>query len=149
MQGTRQQSERDRYPTRRRDPGYDMTRWFDDMVNRTLGGWTSWSPAADLFETGEEYVLELELPGFSRDDIEITMEQGILTVAGERSREEEDVRRTYRVRERSLGRFTRSFSLPRSVQAEDVDAEFSGGILRITMPKAAEAKPRRIEVSVK
>lgn len=138
----------ERRPASREDPSFDPNRWFEDVLNRSVRGWTSWSPAADLFETDDEYVLELELPGFSREDIELTLEQGILTVTGERQAEE-DERRAYRVRERAFGRFTRSFTLPRSVDAEDVDAEFRNGVLRVTMAKTPEAKPRRIEVHVK
>lgn len=139
----------ERRPATREDLAFDIDRWFEDAFGRTLRGWTSWLPSADLFETDEEYVLEMELPGFSREGIEITLEQGILSVTGSRREEEETERRTYRVRERAVGRFTRSFSLPRSVEAEDVNAEFHDGVLRITMPKRAEAKPRRIEVEIR
>lgn len=106
-------------------------------------------PAADLFETDEEFVLELELPGLGREDIEVTVEKGILTVSGQRSTETEEERgerHTYHVRERSYDRFSRSFSLPHSVTHEQVDAQFENGMLTVRLPKAAEAKPRRIEV---
>ncbi len=128
--------------------GGDVERIFDDFFNRPLSTWSAWTPAADLYETDDEFVLELEMPGFSRNEIDVTVEHGILSVSGQRTHQEESEERpTYHVRERSYDRFTRSFSLPRSVDADSVDARFDNGILRVTLPKAAEAKPRRIEIA--
>lgn len=138
--------------SRRRDVGSDLDRWFDDFFTRQLSGWTAWNPAADLYETDDEFVLELELPGMSRNDLEVTVEKGILTVSGQRSTEtesERDERHTYHVRERSYDRFSRGFSLPHTVNPDEVDATFENGMLTVRLPKAAEAKPRRIEVHTK
>ena len=129
--------------------GADWTRLFDDMLGRDLNGWTAWTPAADLYETEDSFVLELGLPGYTGDDIQVTVERGILTVTGQRSRREGDERVTYHLREHTYDRFTRSFSLPASVRADEVRAEFEQGMLVVTLPKTAEAKPRKVEVSVK
>lgn len=119
---------------------------FDDLVGRTSAGWSGWTPSADLIENDDAYVLEMELPGFSRDDIELTVERNVLTVSGQRSAEEETENVTYHLRERGTARFSRSFALPRSMNAEGVEARFDNGVLTVTLPKAAEARPKRIEV---
>lgn len=129
----------------------EMNRLFDEFLGYTprLATWSAWTPAADLFETNDEFVLEMELPGFNIDDIEVTVERGILTVSGRRTAEVESgngERINYHVRERSFDRFSRSFSLPQTVNADHVDAEYRNGILRVTLPKVAEAKPRQIAV---
>lgn len=131
------------------DTGSDFNRLFDELWNRGLNGWTTWTPAADLYETNEEFVLEIGLPGFRHEDIEVTVERGILTVSGQRPARQEDESFTYHVREHTYERFSRSFQLPASVNADDVTAEFENGMLVVTLPKAAEAKPRRIAVSAK
>lgn len=124
----------------------DIDYLFDDLVGRTSAGWTGWNPSADLFENDDAYVLEMELPGFSRDDIELTVERNVLTVSGQRSAEEEIENVTYHLRERGTARFSRSFALPRSMDTEGVEARFDNGVLTVTLPKAAEARPKRIEV---
>lgn len=129
----------------------EMNRMFDEFLGYSprLATWSAWTPAADLFETSDEFVLEMELPGFDNEDIEVTVERGILTVTGRRTAESEadnGERVNYHVRERSFERFSRSFSLPQSVNADDVDAQYKNGILRVTLPKVAEAKPRQITV---
>jgi HSP20 family protein len=124
----------------------DLGNLFDDFFGRPLSTWSAWTPAADLYETPESFVLEMELPGFDLDDIELTMEKGMLSVTGERKMEEKEEDRTYHLQERSVERFTRSYALPRSVEIDKVDASFSNGVLKVLLPKAAEAKPRRIEV---
>lgn len=128
---------------------YDFDRWFDDFFTRPLYRWEGVGPAADFFETDDEYVVELDLPGWERKDIEVTVEQGILTIAGEKSEEKEEERPTYHLRERSKASFTRTFSVPHTIEAKAVNAAFMNGVLRVTMPKVAEAKARRIEVAVK
>lgn len=133
--------------TRSLIPEFDS--WFEDFLGRPMDTWSQWAPTVDLFETDDEYVLELDLPGFSREDIEITVEQGMLTVSGQRPEHERNGNVTYHVRERTTARFSRSFSLPRGVDTDDVKAEFSDGVLTVNLPKVADAKPRRIEVKVK
>lgn len=125
-------------------PDFDYL--FDDLVGRTPAGWTGWTPSADLIENDEAYVLEMELPGFSREDIELTVERNVLTVSGRRSVEEETEDVTFHLRERGTTRFSRSFALPRSMDGDGVEARFDNGVLTVTLPKAAEARPKRIEV---
>ena len=126
----------------------DIDRWFDRTWGSDLGG--SWGPVVDVRETEDALVLEAELPGLRSDDVSVSVEDGVLTVAGEKKREvEEGTEGGYHFTERRYGRFERSFRLPRSLNTEDVRAEFSNGVLTITLPKAEEAKPRRIEVKVK
>ncbi len=128
------------------DPRAEMRRLFDDFFGRSVGEWAAWTPAADLYETEETYVLEMEAPGFDRDDLEITLEQGVLTISGQRASERQERQATYHLRERSQGRFSRSFRVPRSIEADDVRAQFEQGVLRVELPKVEHAKPRRIEV---
>jgi HSP20 family protein len=130
------------------DFGSDWNRLIENAFG-DLNGWTAWAPAANLYETGEEFVLEMGLPGFDSDSIDVNVERGILTVSGNRTRSEEDDSRTYHVRELSEERFTRSFSFPASVRADDVRAEFHDGMLVVTLPKSAEAKPRRVRIGTK
>jgi HSP20 family protein len=130
------------------DLRYEMDRLFEDAVGgrgRSVSGWT---PATNFVETDGAYEASLELPGFDRDDIEVTVDQGVLTIAGERAAEHQDEERTYHLRERSVGRFRRSFSLPSSVSAENVSATFRDGVLRIELPKQEQARTRKIEVDV-
>lgn len=125
----------------------DLDRWFDgffDNVGSRFG-----QGAADLYETEENYALQLDVPGFKDDEVEVTVDRGILTVNASRQRESEDEGRTYHVRERSVERFSRSFNLPASVDADDVDANLEGGVLTVTLPKTPESKPRRIAVKAR
>lgn len=124
----------------------DFEYLFDDIAGRTSAGWTGWTPSADLYENDEAYVLEMELPGFSNEDIELTVERNVLTVTGQRSVQEESEDVTFHLRERGTTRFSRSFALPRSMDGDAVEARFDNGVLTVTLPKAAEARPKRIEV---
>ena len=110
---------------------------------------TSWTPRADLYETDDDFNVELDLPAYGADDVEVTVERGVLTVRGERTTETEREGADYHVRERYLGSFVRRFKLPSNVDAGNVEAGLENGVLSILLPKAAEAKARQIEVSVK
>ena len=101
---------------------------------------------ADLYETEEGYGLELELPGFRESEIDVTVDRGVLTIAGARSEEDEETGRTYHVRERRNEHFARSFSLPASIRGEDVAARLDAGVLTVELPKSPEAKPHRVTV---
>lgn len=131
----------------RRALGSEWARLFDDAFGP--GEWSRWAPAADLYETADEFILEMGLPGFDPADIDVTVEHGILAVSGQRTRNEEDEKRNYHVREHTYERFSRSFSIPASVNVEGVQADFEKGMLLVSLPKAAEAKPRKIEVGNK
>ena len=127
-----------------------LSRIFDEDLPRTSGnaGSTSdWLPAVNVEETAEELVLTAELPGMNENDIDIELENNVLTIRGEKSttRTEGEDRR-YHLWERSYGSFQRSFTLPRTVQPEEITADFEHGVLVVHMPKAAEAKGRRIQI---
>lgn len=119
---------------------------FDEFLTRPAASRAAWRPATDLHETDEEFVLRMDLPGFEHEDIELTVEKNILTVSGRRAAEEVEEETNFHLRERSSERFSRSFALPRSVEADEVQARFANGVLTVHLPKVAEAKPRRIEV---
>ena len=107
------------------------------------------SPAADVAENESEFVVKIELPGVPKDDIRITMQDNVLTVAGEKKHEKESKGSDYHRTELSYGAFQRSFTLPAIVKADNIEASYNDGILQITLPKAEEAKPKQIEVKVK
>jgi HSP20 family protein len=100
----------------------------------------------DLVETEDELVLRADLPGLNREDVEIEVKDGILTVAGERRAEHETKQEGYHRVERSFGRFSRSLELPQGVAADSVKASFESGVLDVRIPKPAERKPTRIEI---
>lgn len=130
--------------------GSDWIRFFDEAFNgEDLNGWTLWSPKADLYETEDDFVLEMGLPGFQPEDVEVTVERGVLSVAGGRVYEEDAKDRQYHVREHTGERFTRSFTLPSSVIADDVTADFENGLLTVRLAKVPTAKPLRVRVTAK
>lgn len=106
----------------------------------------AWSPQVDIFENRNEIVLEAELAGMKPEDVEISIENNVLTIRGERRFEKKDDSDNFHRVERSYGSFTRSFTLPPTVRSEQANAEFENGILRLTLAKREEAKPRRIEI---
>jgi len=108
-----------------------------------------WSPAVDVAEHENEYRVKVELPGVSKDDVKITMQDNILTIRGEKKQEKESKESSYHRIERSYGAFQRSFTLPTTVKSDRIEATYKDGILTITLPKAEEAKPKQIEVKVK
>jgi len=106
----------------------------------------SWAPAVDIFERGDDLVIRAEIPGVDKNDIDINVENNTLSIRGERKREDElDEDRTYK-RERVFGSFVRTFRLPRSVDSSRISASYVNGVLELQLPKAEEAKPRRIEI---
>jgi HSP20 family protein len=107
-----------------------------------------WTPALDLYEGKNEFVVRAELPGMKKEEIEIALHEGALSVSGERKIEELPEESEPHRRERFFGRFQRTLELPKPVKAQDVKATYKDGILTITLPKTEEAKPRQIEVSV-
>ena len=107
----------------------------------------SWLPPVDIAEEKDRIVLTAELPGFEKDQIDVQLEGGVLTLRGERKFEEEKEGRNYRRVERSYGQFVRSFTLPNNVDREKVQATFANGLLEIALPKREEAKPRQIAIS--
>lgn len=106
---------------------------------------TTWTPAVDVRETDSALSLYVELPGIGKDDIDISLENGVLTVSGERKLEAEED--TYRRIERVYGKFSRTFRVPRDVDGTEVNAQFHEGVLVLELPKVEAAKPRQIEIS--
>jgi HSP20 family protein len=126
-----------------------LARMFDETGARSYNGTTVWAPQVNVAETADELVFTAELPGMSRDQVNIELEQNVLTISGEKveERTEGEEERKYHLWERTFGSFRRAFTLPRPVNAEDVTARFENGILEIRLPKAPEAKGRKIEIS--
>lgn len=112
------------------------------------GSGSDWIPAVNVEETSEELVLTAELPGMKEEDIDVELENNVLQISGERSveRSTDDEERRYHLWERRSGSFMRSFTLPRTVQADDISAEFENGVLTVHMPKAPESRGRRIAI---
>lgn len=108
-----------------------------------------WTPAVDIAELDNEFVVKVELPGINKDDVKITLESNILTVRGEKKEETNVKEENYHRVERTYGSFQRSFKLPATVKGDNIEAMYKDGILTITLPKAEEAKPKQIEVRVK
>ena len=106
----------------------------------------SWSPSVDIYENKEQIVLEAELPGMNREDFDLSIENNVITLRGERHFEKRDETDNYHRVERAYGSFTRSFTLPNSVSGEGVTADYRNGVLRVTIPKREETKARRIEI---
>jgi HSP20 family protein len=105
-----------------------------------------WVPAIDLVETEDHLVLKADLPGLSKDDVNIEVNDDVLTVSGERRSENEEKADGYYRVERAFGRFSRSLSLPQGVDADAIDAEFSDGVLEIRIPKPEQRKPHRVAI---
>ena len=111
------------------------------------GRTSAWAPALDIAERKDAYLVTVELPGLKPEDLDITMEDGLLTIQGERQFTSESSEEQYHRVERSSGAFRRSITLPAHVEADAVEASMEDGVLRILVPKAEEAKPKRIQVT--
>ncbi len=129
----------------------EMTRLFTgvrpasfDREDMTHG---AWAPSVDIFEDKERLILEAELPGMSRDDFDISVENNVITLKGERKFEKKTEGDNYHRVERSYGSFTRSFTLPQTVTADGATADFDNGVLRVALPKREETKARKIEIT--
>jgi HSP20 family protein len=125
----------------------EVNRVFDAFFGTAGGNRTRrWVPAMDLVETDDHLVLRADLPGLSREDVEIEIKDGVLTVAGERQADhEEKAEGFYRV-ERSFGRFSRSLTLPDGIDADAVAADFHDGVLEVRIPKPEQRKPHRVAI---
>ena len=126
----------------------DLGRVFDDRWTVRSSESVGWTPAVDIYEDEEALTLRFELAGVEPKDVDIRFENGTLTLQGERKLELEDRRDNYHRIERQYGSFTRGFSLPATVDAEKIKAESRNGVLVVTLPKKAEAKPKSIQVKV-
>ena len=130
-----------------------MDRLFQDYPGRS---WPEeealakdiWNPPVDVFETKDSLVLKADLPQVNKEDVDISVDGNLLTIRGERKREKEINEKDYYRMERSYGTFSRSFTLPGTVNAEKIEASFEGGVLSVTLPKKEESKPKKIKVKV-
>lgn len=127
--------------------GNRLNRMFEDLPAGETGAMSALVPAVNVEENADALVLTAELPGMRQEDINIEFENNVLTISGEKvDTREEDNDRRYHVWERRYGSFQRSFTLPRTVSADTITADFHNGVLSIRMPKMEEAKGRRIAI---
>ena len=133
---------------------FELQRGINELFDEGFGGsresvgLRAWSPAVDVYEDENEFVIKVELPGINRDDVKVSVNENTLSISGERRVDNEDKRDNYHRIERSYGQFYRSFTLPPNINTEAIGAQFKDGILRLALPKKEEAKPKQIEVKV-
>lgn len=108
----------------------------------------NWMPLTDIYEDNENYRLKLDLPGINKEDVKISINRGVLSISGERKQENETSGYKFHRVERVYGKFYRSFTLPEKIKEDKIHADFSNGQLSIVIPKAEEAKPKEIQISV-
>ena len=143
-----------------------ITRWcpfrsvstLQEQVNRLFEGnsspsgdpsnLTAWAPSVDVYETENELVIKADLPAVSEKDIDLRVENNMLTIRGERKFEQNVKEENYLRVERSYGSFSRSFSLPNTVDTQAIKAEYTDGVLSVTLPKRAESKPKQVKINV-
>ncbi len=133
---------------------------LSDRMNRLFGetgrAWPTeegltagiWNPPVDVYETNDNIVLKADLPEVNKEEVDISVQGNVLTIRGERKREQEVKEKDFYRMERSHGVFTRSFTLPGTVDSEKIEAGFTGGVLTVTLPKREESKPKQIRVQV-
>jgi HSP20 family protein len=124
----------------------EMNRLFTRAVGEGSAAGSAWTPALDIFDTAQSIVLKAELPGLTAEDIDIEVDDNVLTLKGERRFEEKVEEGRYYRLERAYGSFQRSVTLPQGVKAEEITASFDNGVLTVIVPKADEVKPRKIAV---
>jgi HSP20 family protein len=129
----------------------EMDRLFNQFTRRgdgEEGNWIRgmWAPSVDIYENDDAFVLKAELPGFTKDDVQIELHNNRLTLRGERKQETEAKEEQYHRRERAYGRFERSFMLPTMIDADKVTANFKNGVIELRLPKSEAAKPKRIAI---
>lgn len=149
------------FRTSRWDPFRDFEEW-ENRLQRNLG-WplptgnggdkeamtvAQWSPAVDITEDEMEYLIKAELPEVKKEEVKVNVENGVMTISGERKFEKEEKNKKYHRIERSYGSFMRSFTLPEGTSGEKVSAEFKDGVLKVHLPKDEKAKPKAVEVNV-
>ncbi|MGH8104256.1 MAG: Hsp20/alpha crystallin family protein [bacterium] len=131
----------------------NVDRLFEDCLvpkgeDGSCGAILGWAPAVDIFETEDILMIKADLPGLNKDDVQVEVENNILTIRGEKKEEHEVKEENYYRQERSYGSFQRVFQLPRTVKADGINASFKNGVLEVTLPKVEAAKPKKIEVKV-
>ena len=126
----------------------EMGRLFQDFFparteNNSTGGW---HPTVDVHEDEQAYLVDVELPGVAKDDVKVNFHEGSLTISGERKYENESKEKNAHRVERFYGKFSRTFNFPSTINSEKIAASYENGVLKITVPKAEEVKPRQIEI---
>ena len=131
----------------------EMGRTFEDLFEsregRTDAGDTPWRPSVDISETDNSFEVRAELPGVTESDVHVSVIDNVLTIKGEKRQEAETEDKNYHRVERRYGSFQRTFTLPRNVESTAITAKFGDGVLRVTIPKAEEAKQTHIPITVK
>ena len=127
----------------------DMNRLFNTLFEPSAGAvMRRWSPAMDLVETEDNYVLRADLPGVSEGDVKIELDDNVLTISGERKSAHKEAKEGYYRVERAYGSFSRTLKLPEGVDADSISASFDRGVLEVKVPKPEQRKPRRVEIAV-
>lgn len=126
----------------------EIDRLFEAPLARTSEFLTAWTPAFDVYEEKDNFVVKAELPGVKKEDINVSLQDGSLIISGERKSETKSEEAEIYRAERFFGKFQRAVSLPTTVAANKVKADYKDGVLTVTLPKAEEAKPKQIEVNV-
>ena len=128
------------------DPFRNLMNLQQQMSSRVEDSYGTWAPQVDIFEKGDDLVISAELPGLEQEDVDISIENNTLVLRGERKRKMEFAEKdAYRL-ERTFGAFTRSFTLPRTVDSARISASYRNGVLELTLPKLEQAKQRKIEI---
>jgi HSP20 family protein len=122
--------------------------FFDQGTAAPANGGRRWTPAIDLVEEGDHFVLRADLPGVTEDQVKVELEDNVLTVSGERRSEHEDRKEGYYRLERASGSFTRSLTVPEGNDPEAIQARFENGVLEVRIPKPEQPKPRRVAINV-
>jgi len=117
-------------------------KWFDDTSELQ-----NWRPVVDVYDNDEKIVIKAELPGVDKKDIHVDVKDGVLTLSGERSYENELKEENFHRKERSFGKFQRSFALPKGLNHDKIDADYKDGVLKIEITKPEEEKPKKISVN--
>ena len=129
-----------------------LNRFFTDLpmprAERESPFFADWAPVVDIQETGQEYLIKAELPEMKKEDVQVNVLEGVLTIEGERTQEKEEKGKKFHKVERSYGKFVRQFALPAEVDAAKVQAEYEDGVLSVHLPKAAVTKPTAVTVKV-
>ena len=118
------------------------------VVSDEADGFGAWAPAMDVEETDKEYLIKADLPDVKKPDVKVGIEEGVLTIEGERRQEKEEKGTKYHRLERSYGRFVRRLTVPTDVDQAQVGADFKDGVLNVHLPKSANAKPRSVDIKV-
>ena len=138
-------------------PFRDLDKWFEDIFPRPFAPFSfprlriaaeEIMPDVDIFQTDKDVVLKAELPGMKKEDIDVTLTAGTITISGEKKKEDEVKKKDYYKYERSYGSFCRTFSLPAEVKADKVKSTFRDGVLEVIMPKSEEAKKKEVKVKI-